>query len=99
MVDAESTRGISGTTTSTVVPRRKRIVVGISGATGAILGIKLLIALRRLNVETHLVVSHWVGLVFSGRIPSSPKEGCFDTMGEFPSAARDSWKGILVLTS
>ncbi|KAL3421942.1 3-octaprenyl-4-hydroxybenzoate carboxy-lyase UbiX [Phlyctema vagabunda] len=38
---------------------RKRIVVGMTGATGALLGIKLLVALRRLNVETHLVLSKW----------------------------------------
>ncbi|KAK1242920.1 hypothetical protein MKX08_005732 [Trichoderma sp. CBMAI-0020] len=40
-------------------PRRKRIVVAMTGATGTILGIRLLIALRRLNVETHLVISKW----------------------------------------
>ncbi|PTB41790.1 hypothetical protein M441DRAFT_68804 [Trichoderma asperellum CBS 433.97] len=31
----------------------------MTGATGTVLGIKLLIALRRLNVETHLVISKW----------------------------------------
>lgn len=31
----------------------------MTGATGAILGIKALIALRRLNVQTHLVMSKW----------------------------------------
>jgi phenylacrylic acid decarboxylase len=40
-------------------PRRKRIIVAMTGATGTILGVKLLIALRRLNVETHLVLSKW----------------------------------------
>jgi 4-hydroxy-3-polyprenylbenzoate decarboxylase len=39
--------------------RRKRIVVAMTGATGAILGIKLLTVLRRLNVETHLILSQW----------------------------------------
>jgi 4-hydroxy-3-polyprenylbenzoate decarboxylase len=34
-----------------------RLVVGISGASGAILGIRLLQALRPLPVETHLIVS------------------------------------------
>jgi len=33
--------------------------VGITGATGSILGIRLLEALRALNVETHLVLSDW----------------------------------------
>lgn len=45
--------------TSRPQPRRKRIIVAMTGATGTILGIKLLIALRRLNVETHLVMSKW----------------------------------------
>ncbi|OJJ43644.1 hypothetical protein ASPZODRAFT_74150 [Penicilliopsis zonata CBS 506.65] len=40
-------------------PRRKKIVVAMTGATGALLGIRVLIALRRLNVETHLVLSKW----------------------------------------
>jgi len=35
----------------------RRIIVGISGATGAIFGITLLRMLRSLEVETHLVVS------------------------------------------
>jgi 4-hydroxy-3-polyprenylbenzoate decarboxylase len=35
----------------------KRIVVGISGATGAIYGIRLLQALAETDIETHLVVS------------------------------------------
>ncbi|KAF4784863.1 hypothetical protein HER10_EVM0013365 [Colletotrichum scovillei] len=39
--------------------QRKRIIVALTGATGAILGIKTLIALRRLNVETHLIMTKW----------------------------------------
>ncbi|KAJ5602468.1 hypothetical protein N7537_005424 [Penicillium hordei] len=39
--------------------RRRRMVVALTGATGSILGIKTLITLRRLNVETHLVISKW----------------------------------------
>src|SRR3990170_4472660 len=37
----------------------RRIIVGITGATGAIFGIRLLQALRAAEVETHLVVSKW----------------------------------------
>jgi 4-hydroxy-3-polyprenylbenzoate decarboxylase len=37
--------------------RRRRIVVGISGASGAVYGVRLLQLLRELDVETHLVVS------------------------------------------
>ncbi|MGP4112203.1 UbiX family flavin prenyltransferase [Streptomyces sp. 4N509B] len=38
---------------------RLRLVVGMTGATGAILGIRLLEALRVRGVETHLVLSAW----------------------------------------
>jgi 4-hydroxy-3-polyprenylbenzoate decarboxylase len=36
---------------------KKRLVVGISGASGAILGIRFLNALKELGIESHLVVS------------------------------------------
>lgn len=36
-----------------------RLIVGMTGATGAPLGISLLLALRALEVETHLVLSPW----------------------------------------
>jgi len=37
----------------------KRVIVGITGATGAVFGIRLLQALRAAEVETHLVLSKW----------------------------------------
>jgi flavin prenyltransferase len=36
-----------------------RLVVGITGASGAIFGIRALEALKALSVETHLVLSRW----------------------------------------
>jgi 4-hydroxy-3-polyprenylbenzoate decarboxylase len=36
-----------------------RLVVGITGATGAVFGLRLLEVLRELEVETHLVISAW----------------------------------------
>lgn len=39
--------------------RPRRIVVGITGASGAIYGIRLLERLAELPVETHLVVTRW----------------------------------------
>src|ERR1700681_2868275 len=36
-----------------------RLIVGITGATGAIFGVRLLEALRVSTVETHLIVSKW----------------------------------------
>lgn len=43
----------------TSVQPRKRIILAITGATGADIGINILQTLRRLNVETHLVISKW----------------------------------------
>jgi 4-hydroxy-3-polyprenylbenzoate decarboxylase len=37
----------------------KRIVVGITGATGAVFGIRVLEALNAAQIETHLVLSKW----------------------------------------
>lgn len=37
----------------------RRLIVGLTGATGSILGIRLLEALKRSDVETHLIVSNW----------------------------------------
>ncbi|CVK90767.1 PAD1-Phenylacrylic acid decarboxylase [Fusarium proliferatum] len=53
--------------------RRKRIVVGITGATGAVLGIKILIALRRLNIESHLIISKWAEATIKYETDYSPK--------------------------
>lgn len=36
-----------------------RVVVGITGASGAVYGVRLLLALKGAGVETHLVVSRW----------------------------------------
>ncbi|KAL4795295.1 flavoprotein family [Aspergillus venezuelensis] len=40
-------------------PRRKRIIIALTGATGSILGIQTLLTLRALNIETHLILSKW----------------------------------------
>ena len=37
----------------------KRLIVGITGATGAAYGVRLLDALKQAEVETHLVLSNW----------------------------------------
>lgn len=38
---------------------RKRIVVGITGATGSIFGVRLLEVMRATGIETHFVMSKW----------------------------------------
>jgi 4-hydroxy-3-polyprenylbenzoate decarboxylase len=42
-----------------VASGQQRLIVGITGASGAIYGIRLLERLRELPVETHLIVSRW----------------------------------------
>ncbi len=37
----------------------KRLIVGMTGATGVVFGVRLLQALREAEVETHLIVSKW----------------------------------------
>src|SRR5580704_15353677 len=44
--------------TSVRTPMR-RLIVGMTGSTGAVFGIRLLEALKHAEVETHLVVSKW----------------------------------------
>ncbi|KJX93670.1 hypothetical protein TI39_contig4274g00003 [Zymoseptoria brevis] len=44
---------------SYVAPRPRRIVIGITGATGTVYAIRLLETLRQLDIETHLVMSKW----------------------------------------
>ncbi|CAO2649184.1 Nn.00g101330.m01.CDS01 [Neocucurbitaria sp. VM-36] len=36
-----------------------RIIVAMTGATGSVLGVEILRILRRMNIETHLVISKW----------------------------------------
>ncbi|KAG2477953.1 MAG: Flavin prenyltransferase UbiX [Nitrosopumilales archaeon] len=36
-----------------------RLIVGITGSTGVIYGIRLLEVLKKLNVETHLIMTEW----------------------------------------
>ena len=48
-----------------------RLIVGITGATGAIFGIRLLEALRSSAVETHLIVSKWGAHTLTEETPYS----------------------------
>lgn len=36
-----------------------KLIIGITGSTGVIYGIRLLESLKKLNVETHLIMSEW----------------------------------------
>ena len=49
----------------------QRIIVGITGATGAIYGVRLLGALQEAGTETHLIVSKWGGRTLLHETPYS----------------------------
>ncbi|KAF7520537.1 hypothetical protein G7054_g12742 [Neopestalotiopsis clavispora] len=51
--------GQSTSNLSYMPPRPRRLVIGITGATGAIYGIRILQVLRELQVETYLIMSKW----------------------------------------
>ena len=54
---------------------RKRVLVGVSGASGAPLAVELLRTLRELDgVETHLICSHWGRETLSCEAGISPEE-------------------------
>lgn len=53
---------------------RPRLIVGISGASGAIYGIRLLSMLKRLGVESHLVLSNSAQLTIAHETHSTLEE-------------------------
>jgi 4-hydroxy-3-polyprenylbenzoate decarboxylase len=40
-------------------PQKKRIIVGLTGSTGAIFGVRFLEALKHADIETHVIISKW----------------------------------------
>jgi 4-hydroxy-3-polyprenylbenzoate decarboxylase len=54
--------------------KRTRLIVGITGATGTIFGVRLLQMLYGSGVETHLVISKWAARTLSHETPHSLKE-------------------------
>src|SRR5678815_1821143 len=51
-----------------------RLIIGITGATGTIFGVRLLQMLHGSGVETHLVVSKWAARTLAHETPYSLKE-------------------------
>jgi 4-hydroxy-3-polyprenylbenzoate decarboxylase len=53
---------------------RPRLVVGVSGASGVLYGVRVLDACRELGVETHLVVSRAALLTLAMSARRSPRD-------------------------
>ncbi|MCP5152208.1 MAG: UbiX family flavin prenyltransferase [Ectothiorhodospiraceae bacterium] len=62
------------TTTEPPTPRPARLIVGISGASGVVYGIRLLEVLRDLPVETHLVMSRAAEMTIGYETDRRPAE-------------------------
>jgi 4-hydroxy-3-polyprenylbenzoate decarboxylase len=52
----------------------ERLIVGITGATGVIYGVRLLQMLQATPIETHLVISKWAARTLSHETPYTQKE-------------------------
>lgn len=51
-----------------------KLIVGMTGATGAAIGVRVLSALKDLGVETHLVISKWARATIELETPYSVQE-------------------------
>lgn len=51
-----------------------KLIVGMTGATGAAIGVRVLSALKDLGVETHLVISRWARATIELETPHSVQE-------------------------
>ena len=58
------------------VKQMRRLIVGLTGATGAILGVRLLEALKDGEVESHLVISNWARRTIEHETPYTFKQVC-----------------------
>lgn len=52
----------------------KRLIVGISGASGIVFGLRMLETLKRLNIETHLIVSKAAEMTLVYETDYKPKD-------------------------
>lgn len=52
----------------------RRLIVGLTGATGAILGVRLLEGLKQAEVETHLIISNWARRTIEHETPYTLKQ-------------------------
>src|SRR5688572_28717005 len=58
----------------TMSDRPQRIIVGMTGATGTIIAVRVLEMLREAGVETHLVMSKWAVRTLLHETPYRPEQ-------------------------
>lgn len=51
-----------------------KLILGITGATGAMFGVRLLQFLKDTSIETHLIMSSWVAVTIQDETPYTAKE-------------------------
>ena len=54
----------------------RRLIIGMTGATGAIFGVRILEALKDCDVESHLVISNWARRTIEHETPYTVKQVC-----------------------
>ena len=71
-----------------LTPTPRRLIVGISGASGAIYGVRMLMALREAEVQSHLVISESARMTLQAEtglaVLNLPKEETFHVGLHFP---------------
>ncbi|KAK5061000.1 phenylacrylic acid decarboxylase [Exophiala bonariae] len=78
---------------NTTIPlprRKKRVVVAVTGATGSPLAVALLQRLRRLNVETHLILSTWAVATLKYELDApDDRSSYFASLADYSYSPRD----------
>ena len=69
-----------------------RLIVGITGATGAVYGVRLLERLREAGVETHLVISRWGLRTLQHETPYSREH--VEALATMTYAPGDMWSSV-----
>lgn len=70
---SQNARPYSTPTTPPNGLKHNRLIIGMTGATGAIYGIRALQFLRTLGVETHLIMSKWAHATIKYETPWAPE--------------------------
>lgn len=71
---------------------RLKIIVGMSGATGAIFGVRILQFLKEAGVETHLVLSSWARTTLQLETSFSAEE--LEKLADFSHSHKDQSASI-----